>query len=391
MRVRIRILAMLMLTAAMVTMISPALAQQPFVENVLVQVYSNQAGGTITSVFTPAAAGIFRLPQDGSNKTEISRDGLWAASSDFQNFINFGQINAPRTQLKLYQGYSMTGFKFSSDSRWLLYSLSSLQPARTLIGMLELATGKKLEFVAVADDFSPFGPRKSAAPIDYDGHRMLVYAFTPFSEGGFGGIFAMPLPDLTPYGADQYGMPPVSLLVGENNAVVNWQVAPDNSRLALLYNDPNNPVQGFVGEGPMLPANILASVNLTTGQIDVLARAGVGQALSVMTWTSDSTRILFTGGNYQNSSFLVYAKMYVVSVLNGMVSEVGPSVSEPTQYFTQMLSCGTVLYSVVDRSTQGGIAPQSLLLSSPLVSPTSYTVLGSSPSGYSLQQCTGLS
>ena len=391
MRVRIRILTMLILVAALVVMSSPALAQQPFVENALVQVYSDQAGGTVTSVFTPAAAGLFRLPQDGNNKTQISRDGLWVASSDYQNFINYGQLNTQSTQLKLYQGYSMTGFTFSSDSHWLLYSLTSPQPARTLIGMLELATGKKLEFVAVADDFSPFGPRKSAAPIDYDGHRILLYAFAPFTESSFGGIFSMPLPDLGAYNSDQYGMPPVLLVVGDNNAVGNWQISPDNSKLALMYNDPNNPVQGFISSGGGISTNTLSIVDLTTGQINILARAGTGQGLGVMTWTSDSTRIVFTGGNYQNSFYLVYAKMYVVSALNGMVNEVGPSVSEPNQYFSQMLSCGTVLYSVVDRDAQTGGNSQSLLLSSPLVAPTSYTVLGSSTSGYSLQQCTGLS
>jgi hypothetical protein len=390
MRGRIRILAMLILVAALVAVNTPALAQQPFVENILVQVYSADAGGTVTSVFTPAAAGLFRLPQDGNNKTEISRDGQWVASSDFQSVINYGQLNADRTQIKLYEGYSMTGFKFSSDSRWLLYSLSSLQPARTLIGMLELATGKKLEFVAVADDFSPFGPRKSAAPIDYDGRRILLYAFMPFTEGTFGGIFSMALPDLSSYNSDQYGMPPVSLVVGENSSVGSWQLSPDNTKLALMYSDPNNPVQGFTSAMPITTVNTLTTVDLTTGQTNVLARAGTGQGLGIMAWTSDSTRILFTGGNYQNTFYLVYAKMYVVSALNGVVTEIGQSVSEPNQYFSQMISCGTVVYSVVDRDIPGG-GGQALLLSAPLATPTSYTVLGSSTSGYSLQQCTGLS
>jgi hypothetical protein len=31
-------------------------------------VYSDQAGGAVTRVYTPAAAGLFNLPQDGNNK-----------------------------------------------------------------------------------------------------------------------------------------------------------------------------------------------------------------------------------------------------------------------------------------------------------------------------------
>jgi hypothetical protein len=392
MRDRTRLLlASLVTLLAFLTGAIPSRAQFPLPGNVLVQVFSNQPGGTYLAAFNPGAQGTFRQTVDETALVVISPDGQWTATSDRSNFINFGVTGGQIEQAKLYQTYYLANLTFSRDSRWLLYSLTSGELSRFMIGMIELGTRKRLEFIGKSDDFSVVGPRKAASPLDFDGQRLLLSAYVPFSDAPFGGLFVMPLPDLAAYGSGQYGMPSAQPLVGENASVQRVVISPDGSKVAYLFNDPNNPAQGYQPLGPGFSVNSLALYHLVTGETRILAKAGPGQALGTMAWSPDSSRLIFTGGNYQNSYFLLYAKLYSVSVADAAVTEIGPSVSEPTQYTSQALACGNTFYSVVTRDTLSGAAPENLLLSSPLESPTSYRVLAVSPSGFQLVSCTPLS
>jgi hypothetical protein len=395
MRVRIRLLSATLLTVVMLTHLAGSAvrvgAQPTLPGNALVQVFSNQPGGSFIAAFSPNVQGIFRQPVDDAGLSVISPDGQFVASTDRSNFINYGANGGQTNQIKLYQSYYLNEMRYSRDSRWLLYSMTSLELGRYMIGMLEIITGKRLEFIGKSDDFSVVGPRKAALPLDFDGSRLLLAGFVPFSDAGFGGLFAMPLPDLAAYGTGQYGMPNAQPLIGENASVLTYVVSPDSRWVAYLYNDPNNPAQSFQPLGPSMSVNSLAVTSLITGETRILAKAGPGQALGTLGWFPDSSRILFTGGNYQNSYYLLYAKMYSVTVPDAVVIELGPSVSEPTQYTSAMMPCGTTLYSVVTRDTLAGALPENLLLSSPLDGPTTYRVLAVSPSGFQLIGCTPLS
>jgi hypothetical protein len=191
-------------------------------------------------------------------------------------------------------------------------------------------------------------------------------------------------------------MPNIATLLPADNAVSYWKLSPNGKSLALLINDAANPPAAFQPLGPAPTANTLRVLDLSlatdiataTAATRTLAVAGPGQALGQIAWSPDGSTLFFTGGNFQNTFYLVLAELYVVATTDAAVTPIGLSVTDPNVYISQMQACGNRLYAAVsnDPEKSGGTNEGSLMVSS-LETPAAFTSLATGL-GFFIAGCT---
>lgn len=404
MRVQLRSVAAIALTLAllMIAGAAPILAQDnpaaSPLPNLLVQVYSaDQGAKPYFTVFTPDGQTAFNETYENTQTVFYAPDGTSkAVFTVLENGGGTYTVGTPAGDAS-FEGainYTYVTATYSQDSRWFLYSEVQADPKHWLLGIFEIATGKRLEFIGKYDATGPLGENRVGYPIDFDGARVLLTGIYPFSESSFGGLYAMPLPDLTPVSPGQYGMPNMTILVGADSNVGYWKLSPNGKALAYMVNDTANPPSAFTPFGPAPIANVLKTVDLSNTTLAptpiTLAAAGPGQALGAFAWSPDSTKVFFTGGNFQNTPYLVLANLYVVALADTAVTPLGLSVTEPSVYISQMQACGTMLYATINRdSTQSG-GSDAILVGAPLETPAAFRSLATGL-GFFLTGCTARS
>jgi hypothetical protein len=367
--------AIMLLTVALGSGPLRTQAQGAGTPNVMV-VYQNPGVDTRTAAaYTPDGVGTFTQPltndqlsfasaPDGSTQLiahategsylEINRGG------QFPNRVNISDSVYPRV-------------RFSADSRWVIYD--RFDDGLFRFGLVEVATNKHIVFTANATTLFGFG----TVPLvqSYRNGR-LYFTVVGYEGPALIGVYAVQLPNLATVAEGTYPLPGVARLLGAVTDLTDFAISPDGSKLALFSGDQSNPPTEWTPMGPGGYANAVSVLDLTTAQRRFIARAGSGQALATMAWTPDSSRILFTGGNYKNTAFLVNAKLYEVTVANGQVKEIGPAVNDPMYagyakfYVQQLMACGTTLYSVITDTAfdqQGEVFTATSLTSAPLSAP----------------------
>jgi hypothetical protein len=143
-------------------------------------------------------------------------------------------------------------------------------------------------------------------------------------------------------------MPSVTRRVGNGDQTTHIYggfLSPDGTQFAYLTVNPNNKPASYVGgemPGPG-PANVLSVTTLATGQTNVVAQAGKGQALGGdLAWSvpnpaaPSGNKIYFTGGNFLQTSFIVKPNLYSVDATVGGVA-VGPMMTDDVKENVQGL------------------------------------------------------
>lgn len=329
-------------------------------------------GGTYLSIFAPDGANPGQLIIESGLQAAMSYDTRWLATWGYEELsrrevIAYRQVNGRPINIDIEPGFTAMDAAFSRDARYLIYTQAALEPRLWILGIVELETGRIVELVGPADDSSPLGPMLVGNALDLTDERLILWAYLPFAGGNFGGIYAMDVPGLASAAAGRYAMPSATQLLPGGEPVM-MALAPDGLALAFLDYDPANPPRDFEAMGPVPSYNRLRVVDLLSGTVQTLAQAGPGQGLGVLTWTPDSTSVLFTGGNYRGSYFISMPRLYTVDRETSTVVEVAPITDDPAESVIAIRHCGDTLFSVgaVDDPTGG---QRATLYSAPAGSP----------------------
>jgi hypothetical protein len=317
------------------------------------------AGDTYLTIFAPDGTNPGQLIIDSSVQAAMSHDTRWVATWGYEQLsrrevLMYRQVNGRPIYIDIEPGFTAMDATFTRDARYLVYTQAALEPRLWILGIVELETGKIVELVGPADDGSPLGPMLVGNALDLTDERLVLWAYLPFTDGNFGGIYAMDVPGLADAAAGRYAMPSASQLLPGGGPVM-MALAPDGLALAFLDYDPANPPRDFEAMGPVPSYNRLRVVDLLSGTVQTLAQAGPGQGLGALTWTPDSASVLFTGGNYRGSYFVSMPRLYIVDRETSTVVEVAPITDDPAESVIAIRHCGDTLFSVgaVDVPTDG--------------------------------------
>jgi hypothetical protein len=371
--------------------VSAALAQDPF-PNVTATIFRPE--GTQIGIYSPE--GLVAQNASSFTRAEISPDAslILQINSAAQGgeTMQYGAVNGSGpVEIAVEAGYSIISADFTPDSQYVTYTLARLEPRRFIIGFVNIANPivengvnkNVIEFSGVADENSAVGANKIADVLDFDGQRLLVTAFLPFTDGNFGGIYEMDVAGLDVATPGRYPMPAAIELVPGGSAI-NIKLSPDRKQLAFMYFDPANPPQNYQALGPAITLNTLGILDLTNRQGRIVAKAGSGQGLETMTWAPDSSRIYFTGGSYQNSYYVVTPILFSVEAPTGQVSIVATLTPNALEVVGGVRVCGSTLF--FDTSVPNGGNNMSTLYSAPISNPNAARILAQG-SGVALGDC----
>ncbi|MCC7207691.1 MAG: hypothetical protein IT323_10305 [Anaerolineae bacterium] len=331
------------------------------------------------TIFGPDGSNPGKLMANPDQQGELSGDGRWIVSAGFDparnaETLEYRPVNGRPTAIPVDAGFSVLNAHFSPDARMLFYTLASLEPRQWILGLFDPETGRKIEFVGSSGDDSVLGPGLVANAISLVGERMILSAYLPFAGGNFGGIYAINLTGLAAAAPGRYPLPTSVEQLLPAGPFILASLSPDGQWLAFLAFNEANPPQNYSSFGPAATFNALGALNLTTGEVRTLAQAGPGQGLEALTWTPDGANVLFTGGSYGGSYYIVTPNLYGVDIATATVVERGQLTSNPAEVITDILACGETLYSVanVDLAEGGRTAD---LYAAPLDNPTARTSL----------------
>lgn len=371
------VLAALLLSLMFLGTASPAVATA-IGNDVIVNVFTGQ--NAYVATFAANGTSRARIDHENTMRVVVSPNNAWVGAYTSQGgreLLAYRRSNGGPVFIPVDAGYTVLSISFSDDSRFFLYLFANVSNNLYVQGIVNLINGTRAEFTGSYGTRSVFGSGRLGWPINFDGTTLLVQGVVPFSDAFPQGMFRVNLTGYDFIPAGRYLMPPATRILG-NGEVGKIALSPNGRTMAVLYFDPINPPQGYVQEGPGIKVNALATINIATGQIRVIARAGQGQGLETMSWTQDSRYIMFTGGNWQNTSYLVNPRMYIVEVATGQVTEVGPTTTNPQEIVADMLVCGNSLFST--SLMAGGTSPNSTLYVSPINNPASRQQIGTAGS-----------
>ncbi|MBE2193898.1 MAG: hypothetical protein IAE83_06950 [Anaerolinea sp.] len=343
----------------------PVLAQVESRPNVVAQIYSADGTGYLT-VIGPDGTNAGKLVENPKSRVDLSSDSRWLVRSGYdpdtqREVLNYAPIGGASVEVAIEPGFNVMDAHISRDNRLMFYTLVSLEKRQWILGLIAFDSGQVSEYLAPSDESSPVGANQVASVVDYDGANVLLYAFAPYTDGNFGGLYRLPVGPES-LGVGRVPMPAASgVFTVRGQALV--QPSPDGRKVAIMYGDAANPPTNYEAMGPGATFNTLAVLDLATSELKVVAQAGIGEALETMTWTPDSTSIIFTGGTYQNTFYLVTPNFFRVDAVSGQVSVLGLAVTERTELVGSMRACGEYLFfDVVSEQGQG----DARLFSSPL-------------------------
>ena len=393
MRRRIRFLLLLALAASLVGVAgTPARAQDGADRiHAIARVYeSGPEAQSYLSIFGPDGSNPGKLIVASDQQAELSGDGRWIATSGFDqarnaDVLEYRPVNGRPTAIPVDAGYSVLSAHFSRDARMLMYTLASLEPRQWILGLLELETGRKIEFIRSAGDDSALGAGQIGSGLDLLGERLYVSAFLPFAGGNFGGIFAIDLIGLDAAVSGRYALPDSVQQLLPGGTFVYSALSPNGALLAYLTYDEGNPPQNYNSFGPAMTFNVLRVLDLTSGEAHVLAQAGPGQGLDALSWTPDSANVLFAGGNYGGRYYIAAPHLYSVDIATVTVIERGAYTTDTAEVIGDLLACGDTLYSVSSIEAADG-ARTATLYAAPLANPTERALLVAGSTVF-LQSC----
>ncbi len=291
---------------------------------------------------------------DQNQQTIMSGNGQWLAESGYDQAtqaqaLDYRFVNGRPTPIPVDKGFNVLPPQFSTDSRYLMYLMYAYEPTQQyVLGVMEMVTGKKIEFagnvtINGGDPEATFPGAPS--PIDFNGQRLLFFGIPIGTEGYPQGIYSIDVPALS---GGRVPLPPIKILRRGDPPLQATSLSPDGTKLAYMFNDPANPPANYKPQEMTFTLNSLGIIDLNTGSDRVVARAGQGQALEAMAWWFTSDFVIFTGGNFQQTSRVVSPRFYSVSAATGQVTNTAPITfsSNPMESVLDLMACNTALFYV---------------------------------------------
>src|SRR5258708_18481378 len=137
--------------------------------------------------------------------------------------------------------------------------------------------------------------------------------------------------------------PGATRIIQQNEQMVNFAFSDDGAKLAVMFTDPANPPTGL--QGTDMPPNIVSVRDMATGNELLGFHSDKGQALEFpLTWTPDGQRLIFAGGNFKDTSFIVTPTLYVADAASKQTAT-SPLIDDPTFGLGSAVACtGTLCF-----------------------------------------------
>jgi hypothetical protein len=302
------------------------------------------------------------------------------------------------TPIVLEKGYYFIGGSFSPSNKFLAYTQARLsekaeEASTYILSVVEVATNKVTNFTGTFA--SPTDANNKPNPLPptgfyggpltvgwLDDSRQVISPFFPFSEGNLDGLYIFDSSKATA---------PTLTTTALSKAIPGFALtlfAPDNKRVAYLYNDPSRNVPNF--EGPYMPFNTVGVIDVTSGKLVTVPVPKDNAAGSGIAFTPDGTKVLYVAGLMQpdpavQGSFIRKGKLYTLDVASGTAVE-GPVLTpDEKSVVNEMEVCGNTLFMTVSKLNPDSAT--SILLSAPLANPAQQTTLYSGLGYVSLVGC----
>jgi len=355
--------------------------------NVVVYTSTGQPNGGYLTTFAPDGTSAGKIAVPDASRVNVSPSLQW-----YSTVVPFEHPKLQYAPLSHFTpgllvdvntepGFDIGDAQFNWDSAYLLYVLTKLDAPQYIIGIIELQTGKQVEFAgtysqAPAPTKTEFGGAAGPLFLDAQSGRLVLRPFAPNAGGSSEGLYETYIGNFASLKAGRYPLPPVGQIAtadqyGIYGSPQHLSPAPEGLKyLAYFSKNAGNPPANYQEAPFSQQYNVLNILDLTVGQSVVAAQAGKGQGLEQLAWapfnpvaTPPGDKIYFSGGNYQNTSFISQPRLYTFQVSTNTVIEGPLLTNDPAEDITAIVVCTNTtqdtLYFVgtkTDSATQNSTA-----------------------------------
>ncbi|HVO41581.1 MAG TPA: hypothetical protein VMT34_03105 [Aggregatilineales bacterium] len=332
--------------------------------NVAVTISSGQPNASTITTFAPDGTSAGKIPVPDSTRATVSPSLQWYSTltTDASHKLQYAPLTkfkpAAPIDVKVEPGFEIISAQFNWDSAYLLYLLAKLDGNQYILGILELKTGKQVEYGGTysvqipANTRTAFGGVPNPLYLEAESGRLILNTFLPFAGGNSGGLYETYTGNFAPLQPGRYPLPPVNQIATRDqytafSGVQSLSSAPEGlKQLAYFSKNPNNPPANYQ-EAPFSQSyNVLTILDLITGKTTIAAQAGKGQGLETSTWSPlnpianpPGDKVYFTGGNYQNTAFISQPRLYTLQVTTNAVTEGPVLTTDPLEDVAALLVC----------------------------------------------------
>src|SRR5260221_8286037 len=167
----------------------------------------------------------------------------------------------------------------------------------------------------------------------------------PFSaNGGDDNLYSLDISEISFDKPGRYPLPAATRILQQNEQMVNFAFSDDGTKLAVMFTDPANPPTGL--QGTDMPPNIVSARDMATGNELLGFRSDRGQALEFpLTWTPDGQKLIFAGGSFKDTSFIVSPTVYLADAASKQMVT-SSLIDDPTFGLESAVACTGTLYFV---------------------------------------------
>lgn len=285
-------------------------------------------------------ADVYAIGKDGGEQTvltdvghqvSVSPDGRWLGyvlwqDNGYSTLVLHDAASGERREMSPDTQSGMLRFLFDqSGSRLAYVDLGAYAGGRVPWSLIitNLDSGMSVRYDAVMADADarplpgvPVGWSESGSK-----EHIILDTFLPYTEGGWMGVWDVPLPDGSVSGLLDTLSPRELVPSGAYSSLV--LLAPDGQNVAYLGRDQNYLPDNYFPEYYDLAVNRLAVASLEEGSGYTLVEVDDGSALArAFAWSPSSDRLLYAQGMYEGESLA--ALVLKSTDLSGTVVTYGP-------------------------------------------------------------------
>jgi hypothetical protein len=255
------------------------------------------ADATLQTVFT-----------DAGDEVSISPKGRWLGYVRLQDtgsstLVVHNATSGERREINPDTRSGMLRFLFDPEGSRLAYVdlgayVGGRVPWSLVVSNLDTQQSVRYDAVMVDTETRPLPGVPVAWSQSGSRDHIILDTFLPYTESGWMGVWAIPLPAGSISGLLDT-LSPIEMVPsgGYSSDVI---LAPDGEKLAYLARDPNYVPDNYVAEYYDLAVNQLAIAGLEDRTREILVEVDDGGALArAIAWSPASERLLFVQGTYE--------------------------------------------------------------------------------------------
>ncbi len=307
--------------------------------------------------------------------------------------LAYGPIGQNLKPIPVDTGHQILSSTFSANGRYLSYTTAALDGSDWVLGIVEVATGKRIEF---GGDYEKpaagvFAGVANTIGWSADGKRIFVQNYEPFSaNGGFDSVYSLDISGASFDQGARLPIPPGVRLIKDGLEIGNVAVSSDGTKLAYSYSvNANATPDAFPNETPPDTIAILdvTSISSSAGSPIASFKVDPGQAFAFpLSWSPDGKKLVFAGGSSKNSAAVSSSKLYILDMDTKQTTTTPIVSSDPASSVEYVTACSDSVFYVVTQPDASGQAITATLFSAPLSDLKTATTLQSA-SFISLLNC----